>query len=209
MSMKAFRSAPLLALLFLAACAAPKFGGDPPRLFRLNAPEPPAAAAQSAPLPGRLAVLRPQARAEAASDAILLTTSPNEVDHFANAAWTDRLPGMMQDLLVETLERRRLFSAVAPDAAGPRPDYYLAVEILGFEADYGGPVEGRRPDIRLLVKAQLLDGEDRTVIAQRQFEQKRAAPGSSLASVVAGFDEADQALLSELADWLASVAPGR
>ena len=62
--------------------------------------------------------------------------SPTTIDYFANAAWSDRAPAMVQSLLIESFEQTGKIISVSRDLAVLRADYILMSELRRFEARY-------------------------------------------------------------------------
>ncbi len=62
--------------------------------------------------------------------------TPTSADYYANAAWTDRAPLMIQTLLVESLENSRRIVGVGRDPLSVRPTYVLQSELREFQAEY-------------------------------------------------------------------------
>ena len=123
-------------------------GEAPPRLYRLTAADdfPPSSRHVSA----QLLVDVPASAAALDTDRIALSRSPTTIDYFADAAWTDRAPLMVQTLLVESFENSGQITAVARESLSLQASDILQSELRHFEADYtgGGPPVAR---VRIVV----------------------------------------------------------
>ena len=127
--------AAIAAALLLAGCGGilPK-PAPPPALYRLTAVDDfPAAASRS---PAQLQIDAPTAEAALDTTRIALSRSPTTLDYFADAAWTDRLPVVMQARLLDSFENAHRVVAVAGGASAARGDAILTIELRHFEADY-------------------------------------------------------------------------
>ncbi len=93
----------------------------------------------------------PVAPAEIDTARIALTRSPTTIDYFANAAWSDRAPAMVQSLLIESFEQTGKITSVARDSAVLRADYILMPELRRFEARYQNGESPPTVLVRLLV----------------------------------------------------------
>jgi cholesterol transport system auxiliary component len=133
----------------------------------------------------QLVVGTPVASADLNSTRIALTRSPGVIEYFANGAWADYAPILLQGKLIESFEASKAVS-VGRDAVGLRPDFVLQSDLRDFQAEYSGGA----PTAHLRLSAKLVRMPDRRIVANILTEQKVAAAGSSLADIVAAFDRA-------------------
>jgi cholesterol transport system auxiliary component len=192
------------ALQCLVACGGilPK-PPPPPLLYRLTplataAPAQPAIAAQ-------LVVALPVAPSGLDTERIALSRSPTTIDYFADAAWTDRVPLMMQTVLVESLENAGQVRVVARQSPEMRGDVLLAVDVRHFEADYNGD---SAPEVRVVLDCRLIRMPDRNAIAVKSFAGTVRAAENETPAIVDAFDAAFHAAMREAEPWVAaSLAP--
>jgi cholesterol transport system auxiliary component len=85
----------------------------------------------------------PDAPASLDTERIALSRTPNTMDYFANAAWSDRVPVLVQRLLIQTFDASNRIVAVDRDTTGLENDYVLQTEIRDFEARYDTRTERR------------------------------------------------------------------
>jgi cholesterol transport system auxiliary component len=190
-------------LLTAAACGSilPK-PAQPPLLFRLT-PLAPATAAR--PLPLQLVVDLPTAPAGIDTARIVLSRSATSIDYFADAAWTDRAPVMLQQLIVESLENAGQIRLVAAQSPELRADAVLMVDLRAFEADYEG---NEPPELQFRIDCQLIKMPERSPIAVQSFAGHARAGANETAAIVVGFDDAFHAAMAPMAAWTAaSLAP--
>lgn len=133
----------------------------------------------------QLVVGTPVASADLDTTRIALTRSPGVIEYFANGAWADNAPILLQGKLIESFEASKAVS-VGRDAVGLRPDYVLHSDLRDFQAEYtdGAPVA------HLRLSAKLVRMPDRRIVANILSEQKVQAEGSSLPAIVRAFDRA-------------------
>jgi cholesterol transport system auxiliary component len=170
----------------------------PPRLFRLTALA--AAAAPAPAVDAQLFVDMPWATAALDTERIALSRGPLRFDYFANAAWIDHAPAMVQNLLVESLQDAGQIRVVARPSGELRPDAALQTDLNRFEADYD---DAERPEITVRLECRLVRVSDGTVLAARRFEGTGRAAANDTAQIVAAFDESFHAALRALAPWAA------
>jgi cholesterol transport system auxiliary component len=186
----------VLATVALAACGGvlPK-PAPPPQLYRLT-PLPPAAEASA--LDRQLAVDAPAAPASLDTDRIALTRTPLRLDYFANAAWSDRAPMMIQSLIVESLANAGRIRVVTRATGQVQPDATLMIDLERFDAEYQG--DGA-PEIHVRLVGSIV--RDRAAIAVRTFDATARPAHNDTGDIVAGFDAAFRTVLGELAPWTA------
>ena len=171
--------------------------GEPPQLYVLTpktsfSPDLPRATWQ-------LLVDVPTAQAEIDKDRIALSRTPYTVDYFANAAWPDRAPAMVQQLLVESFESTGKIAAIARESVALRADYILRPELRQFKALYEQP--DAPPVIWVKLNARLVKMPDRAIIAQIGAERRVKAARNSMDAIVEAFDEALGSAMKPIVEW--------
>jgi cholesterol transport system auxiliary component len=174
----------------------------PPRLFQLRAPGPGILAAH---LPAtntanrRLLIDLPDAAYGLATQRIVLTRGAYGLDYFADAAWQDKAPALIQSLLIESFENTGRLAAVGRGAVPWQPDYVLESNILDFEAAYDDAMDTPRIVLRLAVR--LVRSRDRSVMAHLDLTETAQAAHNTVDSVIAAFDAAFGTLAQRLTAW--------
>ena len=84
----------------------------------------------------RLVVDIPTAPQSLDTDRIALIRDRTRFDYYADSVWTDRVPMLLEALLVEAFENEGSIPAVGRGAETLTPDYLLKTEIREFEARY-------------------------------------------------------------------------
>jgi cholesterol transport system auxiliary component len=192
--------------LLLSGCGSilPKPAPAPP-LYRLTA-LPAAAPPAGPPIDAQLMVDPPVAPAELDSARIALDRGADRFDYFANAAWTDRVPGMVETLLIESLENAARIRVVGSQAADFRPDATLSTSIRRFQAVYAGEAP---PTVEVWLDCRLTRSSDFSVLAVRSFRGSSVASANDMAAIVAAFDAALHQALAELPAWVATALAGK
>jgi cholesterol transport system auxiliary component len=187
------------ALVWLLAAGVPQLPGctgtllpkpaQPPARFTLDSAMP-ATAARSPPAGApTLTVDLPRAAPGHDSRRMVYLRRPPELEAFAFHEWVEPPARMLAPLLVRALQDSGAFAAVllAPSAA--LGTWRLETESLQLQQDFT-----RRPSrVRLGLRAMLLDGATRRVLAWRAFEvQVEAAADDPVAGAVAAQAAAQQ-----------------
>jgi cholesterol transport system auxiliary component len=182
-------------LVLLGGCGL--VGPVPERLYRL---EPPPRAASGLPaVRWRLAVSLPLAAEALDTDRVALGRPEAGFDYFADAAWTDRVPPLVEGLLIRRFEDSGRILAVSRDTDSLASDYLLETEIHDFQADYPSP--SGPPTIALRLTARLIRMPSREIIAVREVGQRVPVQRNEIEAIIAGFAVAAEAALDQIVDW--------
>jgi cholesterol transport system auxiliary component len=198
------RAAAAFAGLGLAGCAGLIPGtGEAPQIYVLT---PKSTFRRDLPkVSWQLLVDVPHAPAEFDTTRIALSRSPTTIDYFANAAWPDRAPMMVQSLLVESFEITGRILAIGRESVGLRADYILKPELRRFLAIYEAPQEPPTVVVRMTVR--LVKMPDRTIIAQTTVERRERARFNTMPSIIEAFDEALGGVFKHVIEWTLTTPP--
>jgi cholesterol transport system auxiliary component len=146
---------------------------------------------------GSILVQRPEAGPGLASERIALLRSGQRFDFYAASRWAAPAPDVVESVLVDTLRSTGLFSAVFDDSAPFSPRYNLRCNLRRFEADYTRG--GSAPTVFVTLDCTLGRHRDRALLASFTAAGSAAASDDRLGAVVAAFESATAAAMSELA----------
>jgi cholesterol transport system auxiliary component len=149
----------------------------------------------------QLAVAKPEASASLATERIAIVRG-NEMDFYADAQWADGAPQLLQNFLVEALEKNGV--AAAKDVEGIKADYILQTELRAFDARYD---QGDAPPkIEIDVTARLISVREASILAAREFREEAQASANSISAAVAAFEQATAAILADIVRWVLAAA---
>lgn len=182
----------LSAVAVLSACA---LGGEKTR-YRLIAPQVEAAGSNAGGEPRHtLAVARPETDRTRDSTRILVRRERTLLP-WREAAWIDRAPDLVQDLLVEYLDGG---VAVAGRAGNLPGEYRLDLVVRRFEmAQHNGELEA---DVELV--ARLFDATGQ-LLAVTTLSGREPAAGKALDDAVSAIETALGKVFTDLAAWVRS-----
>lgn len=191
------------AAFLLSGCGGMIGPGAAPQLYVLRPslgplPDAPAAAWQ-------LIVGRPAAPESLDTERIALSLTPETLDYYANSAWQDRAPVIVQRALLEGFEASGRIASVAGDTEGVRADYLLQTDLRGFEARYERP--DTPPTAVVEIAARLLRTSDRGIAASMLSRHTAQAAANTVPAVVAAFDGALSDTVEEIATWALKAPP--
>ncbi len=153
----------------------------------------------------QLSVVTPTASNHLDSARIALVQSDNSVDYYANSAWVDHLPLVLQSALVEAFESSGRIEGVAADTDGFHADYLLQTDVRDFAAHYDKP-DGI-PTIMVRIEAKLAPARGREIIATLDAKHQVQATQNSVAAAVEAFDAALGDVFSQIVNWALAAAP--
>ena len=137
----------------------------------------------------------------AAGDRIL-TISGSQSAYIGGARWVAAASVLFDEALLRAFDAPgspRLVERGEP-LSGPST---LRLDVRAFEVRYPGP------EAVVQVRAVLIRNQDRTLIADRMFEQKVPASENRQSAIVAAFDRAAGQAVADVRDWTAANAPAR
>jgi cholesterol transport system auxiliary component len=198
--------------LLLSGCSIGEELGQvigPPPAPQIYVLSPNVAAATAGPrVPWQLGVAIPDASASIDTVRIALNPTPSTLDFYANAAWEDRTPLMIQTLLIESFESTQRVS-VARSTDGILTDYVLRTEIREFQAHYVGGMPTPEqpappPQVSVRIDARLIAVPDRRIAGNISVSQSANSTSNDMVSIIAAFNQATSSALSEIVGWTLS-----
>lgn len=186
-----------LAAPLAAACAPLPGFSQPPDLYTLT---PKSTFPQDLPQVDWQLLVEP-ATAAAALDTvrIALRRELTRIEYYADVAWTERAPLMIQTLLVESFENSNSIVSVGRETFGLRADYVLKTELREFQAEYVD--ERGAPEVRVQINAKLVRMPERRIVAGQTFESVEDADSRAFREVILAFDAALGNVLKDIVEW--------
>jgi cholesterol transport system auxiliary component len=127
---------------------------------------------------------------------IAFKPSPLEIRYFKEVRWTERVPRMVQTLLVESFENSNTIVAVGRQAIGLRADYSLLTEIREFQAEKMGG-----GNVRVRINAKLIRQPRQIIVQSQSFEAVVPDRGQNMAQTINVWDEALGRTLKQIVEW--------
>ena len=129
------------------------------------------------------------------TDKILLQPASGESVPLANARWSDNLPVLFQEKVIQSFENAGYAKSVSRTREGVTGNYQLLLDIRRFHVATSSESQA---DIDFVAK--LLD-QDGKIVGAHEFAGTAPATGSDAKAYVSAFDTALGKLLTELFDW--------
>ncbi|HRY25492.1 MAG TPA: ABC-type transport auxiliary lipoprotein family protein [Geminicoccaceae bacterium] len=182
-----------LPALALGACQLPGQSA-PPRQFRVT---PKTTFDELPQVDWALAVDRPTVDRSIDTNRIA-RVSGVEVEFYADAAWVDRPPAMIQPLIIQSFRSSGAIAVVTDRRSEVRPDFMLQTDIIAFQALQ---VESGPPEARVVMSAKLIAMPRRDVVGTTEIGRTVPAAAGDLPAIVAAFDDALGKVLKRLVEW--------
>ena len=160
----------LVALLWGAVlgCSILPSSGPVPDLYTLTAT--PSTGLEAVEWP--LAIEEPVPTGGLGTDRIAVRPSPLELQYFSKVRWAERVPRMIQTLLIQSFQDSGAFPAVTRQPIGLHRGHSLRTELRAFEVEKFA--KGQAPLVRVAITAQLV-----TCRAKRSWPRKPGRPAGS------------------------------
>ena len=130
------------------------------------------------------------------TDKILLHPASGESTDLPNAKWSDNLPVLFQDKVIQSFENAGYAKLISRTREGITGDYQLLIDIRSFHVSTA--TEPTVADIAFVAKVLDKDGK---IVGARAFQATAPAKGSDPRAYVAALDEAFAKLQSDLLVW--------
>ena len=176
----------------MAGCAG--FGGTPQKdTYELSS---------VAPVPGpysrqrQIVVTDPSALRSVDGLNIVVRTSRSSIKYLAGSQWSDNLPALIQENLVQAFEDSDRLGGVGKPGDGIAVDYLLSSTIRAFEIDTNGS------DAAVVdISVRLIDDRNGVVKAQQVFRATWPVNGSGNEAFVTALDRASGAVIQDIVAW--------
>ena len=182
---------------FLTGCSLLFDGGEPLPLYTLKSLPLKSTYKFGAPL----AIDLPLSESSLNTARIAVTPSLYQRDYLADGEWPDRLPKVVQEVLLESLSERWGGEHVNRNSAGLQTAYVLFSEIQDFSLYY---LETGCAEVRLKIMFKLVDFQNRRVLAAHTFFERVSVASFTMTGIVGAFNQALQTLLEKAVPWMES-----
>lgn len=151
-------------------------------------------------MPVRVLVSYPVTDAAASTDRIMALMNGFELRALDSARWVAPVPGLVQRLLIDSLEASRRLQAVGWEESAVGAEIRLTTDIRRFYLRYDAPGENPVADIGLVFS--LMDISNGKIISRRIINVERQCAGNSLPEFVAAFSAGMAEVLEQANEWV-------
>ena len=147
-----------------------------------------------------LSIQAPEATSGLDSERIAILLPPSNMDYYADSAWADRLPALVQSALLEAFEASGRIDAVARDSDGVHADFMLSTDLRDFEARLdqaqGAPLAVVR------IGARMVKSRSREIAGYISASREVRASVNSVEAAVEALNTAFAGVLAQLVPWV-------
>jgi cholesterol transport system auxiliary component len=163
----------IASMLALVGCVTVSSGGDRRAVQTFVFASPTPSSATLGPGTGPvLLVSRPTAGADYGSRRMVYTQREFQLSHYAFSQWSDTPQNMLEPLLIHAMEAAQSFEAVVNVSHGVLANLRLDTEIEMIRHEFfSSPSE-----VRIIIRVQLVDIDERILLATETFEVLERAP---------------------------------
>ncbi len=179
-------------------------GGGPakvmPVTYDLDAPRafPPAAK----PAKSQLIVLEPTAPVTLDSQKIAVQPNAGDNASLDNAQWSDNVPKLLQEKIIQSFENSNYLTAVARPMEGLNADYQLLIDIRNFQVSV--PAAPAAATAHVEFTAKIVDAKGR-IIGSKTFDAAAPVREMTALAVTSTLDDAFGKAVTALVVWTAGV----
>lgn len=154
----------------------------------------------TAPRPAKfqLVINEPTAVRSLDTDRILVKSGAR-VAYYKDAAWSDRLPRLMQARMVEAFQNAGLVSAVGSRADRLDADYELTTQVQSFDVE----IDGSSAQAHASLFVKVINGDNGRMVASRTFGSRVASSPNDAGQMVTSLNQAFDEVVRQVIPWVA------
>ena len=178
-------------------------GGAPakptPVVFTLTAPTsfPPL----ETPSSSQIVVNEPTAVVALDTQKIIVAPGAGESPAMETDQWSDSIPKLLQDKIIESFENSNYVGAVARPIEALMPDYQLILELRSFQIEKSLTATGKL--VATVGFAAKVLGDKGRIVASRTFDAQAPARDTAAPDAVAALNDAFRQAATQLVEWTA------
>jgi cholesterol transport system auxiliary component len=129
----------------------------------------------------------------------IMVKSGARVAYYKNAAWSDRLPRLMQARMVEAFQNTGLVKAVGSRSDRLDADFELSTQVQAFQIN----VNQGQAEAYANLYVKVIDGNNGRMVASRGFEARVSTSSKDVEEMVISLNQAFDKVLREVVPWVA------
>jgi cholesterol transport system auxiliary component len=146
-----------------------------------------------------LEVSLPRARSGYDSARMAYVRKPHELEYFTKNQWVDTPARMLAPIMIQAIDSSGAFRAVVGNRTGALANWRLETEIVRLQQDFLSTPSR----MRLSIRAQLIDVDNRRVQASRDFDAEEITASEDPYGGVVAANHAVERIMGELATFCA------
>jgi phospholipid/cholesterol/gamma-HCH transport system substrate-binding protein len=148
---------------------------------------------------GQIVVAEPTAVVALETQRMLARASDGQITQIGDAQWSDALPKLIQEKIIESFENAGLAAAVLPPVEHVTANYQLLIDLRSF-----GIKLGPQPTADVEFSAKVV-AEGGNVAGAQLIHASVPAPGTDTPAVAAALNQAFGKAATDLVTWAAGI----
>ncbi len=158
-------------------------------------------------VPWSLTIARPISNTFLDANRIVVRPEANILKVYQGANWSDSMPDLVQEKLLEKFENSGKLKAVSRQNSGVPAEVALLLDIRQFESVY---VAGqKKPNVLIQIHVKLLEYPSNRVIASNTFNADVASASKEIPDVVHAFESGLNSVNNEIVGWTLANGHGK
>ncbi|MBS3804367.1 MAG: membrane integrity-associated transporter subunit PqiC [Oleiphilaceae bacterium] len=145
-----------------------------------------------------LRVMRPRAGDLLNSNRMAVAPEGESISVYKGARWSDPVPRLLRDYLLDALQRDPRFSEVSGDDVQLAAKHELVSRLDAFHIDY----RNGRPEAVVRMHVQLVAMPGRDIVAERLFSLEETSNSEDMNAIVMAFSGVLAQLYKEISKWI-------
>ena len=132
------------------------------------------------------------------TEAIVYSSKTHQLDRYAHSEWKEPLPTLLQEWLLQSMERSNLFTGVMRGTSRAKVSMFLESDIIRFQHNL------KQQSVEVSLRLTLLDYNSRKIIRHKIFNYQHAVSIPSAEGAVDSFNQILKKLDHDLFFWLSA-----
>lgn len=146
-----------------------------------------------------LVIDQPAIYAPLDSTRIAIKTTPQTIDYIADIEWAERLPILIHDSLIQSLQNAGIFAAVGRLNANLKADYMMTIDVRSFEKQCCDNTA------ESAYFAQIFDAHTKTPVGSKLFTAKITLPNKDAKEVPKSLNRAHHMMTKDVIAWVQTI----
>jgi cholesterol transport system auxiliary component len=152
-----------------------------------------------------LLVPQPETSATYRTMQMAYSLKPYQISYYANNRWIDTPSGMLQRLMIQTLQNTHFFKAVVPPVFVGQFNYLLNTHLVKLQQNFT-----QHPSVvELVMRADLISVYNNHLIASKEFSATVPVMGNTPYSAVVAANKASSQVLKKISDFIVNTLTHR
>jgi cholesterol transport system auxiliary component len=145
----------------------------------------------------QIVIEEPYAPAFLNSARMAVQLNPHVLDYYAGVRLEDRLPKVLQNLMIEAFEQTKKVKGILRESTKVSSDYLVSADVHHFHV----VKENNQTQVHVKISVKLIHMKDRTLLGTKIFEEKVVSEGNVMHAIIKSYNQALNKLLEHVVLW--------